>query len=270
MVTLFAWCCPAYTSSSTVDHTWVTTYDNRATRHPDVHAVVSAGDDFWFSWGVFHDKGGTPKHADGLLGSASGSRPLAQCLAKPNIDCTADTKARGTIFTYGWDGVCHQLTNQILYAVTAIPRLTVVAARGYMASSYIYGTYGRQGASWAAQVSACSGPAPMASGSSGTGGAVARLQDDFEMRARTVLGRDDPALFERLMGLRAESQARLSRPMTADGLPDAAALNKRNQMLLDEAAKLLGPRRFEEVFGFPADQRVDLVDPAIARGAQDR
>jgi hypothetical protein len=33
--------------------------------------------------------------------------------------------------------------------------------------------------------------------------------------------------------------------------------------MLDQAAKLLGPQRFEEIFGFPPDQKIDLVDPSI-------
>jgi hypothetical protein len=54
--------------------------------------------------------------------------------------------------------------------------------------------------------------------------------------------------------------------------PDVAAvvaakkcywLCSRNQHLLDEAARLLGKEKFEKVFGFPAKERINLVDPSL-------
>ncbi len=33
--------------------------------------------------------------------------------------------------------------------------------------------------------------------------------------------------------------------------------------MLDEAARLLGPQKFEELFGFPPSEKVNLVDPSI-------
>jgi hypothetical protein len=50
----------------------------------------------------------------------------------------------GTTFTYGVDGVCHQLANQALYATSiggAAP-LTVARASGYWVSTAIYGSHG--------------------------------------------------------------------------------------------------------------------------------
>lgn len=266
-VTFYAWCCPAYTTGSPVDHTWVTTYDNRVTCHPDIKSVVQAGQDFWFSWGVFHDKGGTPKNATGFLCSPAGNLGLARCLVKPNVDCHSDQQAKGTIFQYGVDGVCHQLSNQILFATGGQPS-TVSGVRGYMASTFLYGTYGRrQSAAWAAKIAACTGPVPMASGA-GSGGGSVNQQDEFEAQARAVLGRDEPVLFDRLMALRREVEVMTSRPLA--GEPDAETLNRRNQLMLDEAAKILGPKKFEEVFGFSPDERINLVVPEIADRLQSR
>jgi hypothetical protein len=45
--------------------------------------------------------------------------------------------------------------------------------------------------------------------------------------------------------------------------PSAEILNARNQHMLDQAAALLGPEKFTEIFGFPPGQKVTLVDPDI-------
>src|SRR5271166_2982783 len=143
---LYAWAAPAFTTGSPVDHTWVTTYDNRINPYPDERAVVVAGQFYWYCWGDFHSQGGTPANPDGLLGQQDGDLALAKCLVTPNADSRTVPAARGTIFTYGIDGMCHQLASQVLYATGsgAVKRLTVSAARGYMASTFIYGTHGLQ------------------------------------------------------------------------------------------------------------------------------
>ena len=41
--TFYAWTVPAFVSGSPVDHTWVTTYDNRITVYPGDAAVAAAG-----------------------------------------------------------------------------------------------------------------------------------------------------------------------------------------------------------------------------------
>ena len=64
---------------------------------------------------------------------------LAKCLVAPNANSQTVAAARGTIFTYGIDGVCHQLANQVLYAtgIGAVAPLTVRNARGYIASTFL-------------------------------------------------------------------------------------------------------------------------------------
>lgn len=47
MVLLYAWTVPAFTSGSPVDHTWVTTYDNRVTPYPNDAAVAAAHQSYW-------------------------------------------------------------------------------------------------------------------------------------------------------------------------------------------------------------------------------
>lgn len=86
------------------------------------------------------------------------------------------------------------------------------------------------------------------------------LQDDFADHARSVL-EDQPDLFARLMSLKGEVNAFAARSIPGFAPPSAVALNARNQHLLDQAAILLGRERFEQVFGFPPDEPIELVEP---------
>ena len=133
-VKFYAWAVPAFgvPLSWFPDHTWVTTYDNQSISYGNVQQIVRAKQFFWYCWGRFHRHGGTPVNATGLLGEKSGDVALAQCLVQPNADSRTVQKARGTIFTYGRHGVCHQLANQVLYATgTGGVPLIVEKARGY-------------------------------------------------------------------------------------------------------------------------------------------
>ena len=84
----------------------------------------------------------------------SRSRTMPGAIRTP--DSRSAPAARGTIYVYGVDGVCHQLANQVLYA-TSGTRLTVNKARGYFFSTYLYGTYGLQHAAWASKIASCCG-----------------------------------------------------------------------------------------------------------------
>ena len=86
--------------------------------------------------------------------------------------------------------------------------------------------------------------------------------DDFEAHAREVLKNDDPKLLGDLLALRAEV-SRFAAQRWPGAAPGAELLNARNRHLLDQAAKLLGPQRFEAVFGFRPDLKIDLVDPTV-------
>jgi hypothetical protein len=45
---LYAWAVPAFIDESPVDHTWVTSYDNRTQNFADIAAVIAANQDYWF------------------------------------------------------------------------------------------------------------------------------------------------------------------------------------------------------------------------------
>src|ERR1700677_5060534 len=98
---LYAWATPAFAPGALIDHTWVTSYDNRANSYPNLAAVVNAKEDYWYCWGSFHSRGETPALPDGSLGSKSGDVILARCLVTPDADSARTFAARGTIFTYG-------------------------------------------------------------------------------------------------------------------------------------------------------------------------
>jgi hypothetical protein len=64
-----------------------------------------------------------------------------------------------------------------------------------------------------------------------------------------------------LLALRADVHRFVAQRWPGFAAPNAETLNARNQHLLDQAAQLLGPEKFEKIFGFPPGQKVDLVDP---------
>ena len=262
-VVLYAWVSPAFSAGSPVDHTWVTTYDNRASAYSSDQAVSAAGEFYWYCWGDFRAQGGTPARPDGLLAQQAGGIALARCLVMANADSRMVPAARGTIFTYGVDGVCHQLANQVLFAtgVNEAAPLTCNGARGYMASAFIYGTYGLQNAAWANRIASCGGAPEIAL--AGGGATVPSLPDDFEARARRVLEEQDPKLLSNLLALRADTRRFAAQQWPGGAAPSAEALNARNQHFLDEAARLLGPDKFKGIFGFSPDEKIQLVDPTI-------
>ena len=265
--TLYAWAVPAFIDESPVDHTWVTSYDNRKQSYPDIAAVIAAKQDYWYCWGDFQSKGGTPVNASGFLGSQGGDLNSARCLVEPNGDCSSTYAARGTIFTYGVDGVCHQLANQVLYSsgVRARP-LTVAKARGYLLSSAIYGTYGLQQAAWRNKIAACAAAATAGlrrrrakAGAKMSATPPAIPPDEFMERVAKILGPDRLSLATQLLQLRAQFHTTAAMEAHAMRAPTADELNDRNQRFLDDAAKILPARDFEKIFGVKPGQKVKLV-----------
>jgi hypothetical protein len=127
--TLYAWADPAFVNGSPADHTWVTNFDNSKYAYPKIADVIAAKKFYWFCWGSYH-QGKTTGNPTRALGSQRGSLAFANCLVAPNADSRTVPAARGTIFTYGVDGVCHQLADQVLYAtgLGKVPPLTVSGA----------------------------------------------------------------------------------------------------------------------------------------------
>ncbi|MEK4033476.1 hypothetical protein WOA01_11055 [Methylocystis sp. IM2] len=253
-MTLFTWATPAFVSGAPVDHTWVTSYDSRLNPFPDIQAVIAAHEDFWYCWGGFHSQGRA-------LGSRNGDLNLARCLVTPNSDSVAVYAARGTIFTYGVDGVCHQLANQVLYATgVSGAALTVAGAKGYPVSIAIYGTYGLQHAAWQSKIAGCTGGGhPLTTGPSMT--TPSPQPDEFAAQVGQVLG-SKLDVAAQLLHLRAQFQASAAAQAHSLVLPTVDELNARNQNFLDEAAKLLSEDEYFDIFGIRPGEKINLVLPA--------
>lgn len=245
LVRLYAWAVPGFFSTSPVDHTWVTTYDNRIDRFENVQRVVKAKQCFWFCWGDFHDRGGTPVSETGFLGELQGNLAQARCLVQPNEGSKDVVAARGTIFRYGRDGR---------------QPLTVAGARGYMFSSFRYGSYGTNNVAWRKKLDAC-GPGGRKTGSERRSKRMTQKPDDFETRARDVLKGENRELLPKLLALRTQTQRLSSQQWLKSSEPTAGEINARNQEMFDRAADLLGPENFRKIFGAPAHEEVNLVDP---------
>ncbi len=243
MTILYAWARPAFFSQSPVDHTWVTNYDNHLDQNPN-------DSDYWYCWGDFH----TPNSpAPRLLGNQNGTLDLARCLVQSNVPSTTNIDARGTIFSYGKDGVCHQLANQVLYATGGRQHpLTVFGARGYPKSLFIYGTYGlQQQQAWNVKSQFCTTRYPMGVHP------MSEQPDNFKQYARQFITNEQQ--LNGLLQLREDRQHALFNMEAAT----ANDINEGNQYLLDRAAELLGNQLFEKVFGTPPDDRTNLVNPEI-------
>jgi nucleoid DNA-binding protein len=239
---LFAWAWPAYVNESPLDHTWITTFDLNG--RPDKVERSRRNGLYWYCYGDLRLKGQK-------LAFKAGSASIASCLVQPNIRSQESRAARGTIFKYGWHGVCHQVANQVLFSTaTKGPAITVKKARGYWSSTSIYGTYGRNIEDWEERKRRCS---VRIKGSESNDTQMGT--DEFEKHASEVL-ENHPDLLRRLLTLRQDI-------FKAD-VPDnasAAEINAMNQAWFDKAAHLLGPSRFKAVFEHEASERINLVDP---------
>ena len=266
---LYAWAVPAAAPGARWDHTWVTSYDNRVNPFPDITAIEHARHDYWFCWGHFHLRGGTPNLADGSLGSREKNAEAALYLAGSNVDCWVNFAARGTIFNYGVDGVCHQLANQILYATAldGAPPLTVSSAVGYWVSCAIYGSYGLQHSAWKNRIAiskAVEAPPSDAPETKTSDGADPDPHGEFENHVGKALGADKLSVASQLLGLRARFQGEAATRAHAAVALSAHELNARNQRFLDDAGELLGDDAFTAVFGVKPGAKVNLVlaDPS--------
>ena len=262
MVTLYAWVNPL-SATKLLDHTWVTSYNNRENEYSDIDAVEAAGVDYWYCWGIFHPTGSTEDYPDGMLFSTQGDEAFSKCLVEPNAKCEDSDAAKGTIFTYGVDGVCHQLANQVLYGAQSNGVAPLVSdARGYILSSALYGDYGRQHSAWTAQIAACTSESCEVA----TAGED-EMSDHFMNHVAKVLPGDDEALAQ-IADFRAQLQTHVTASLGSDE-PSADDLNAANRKALQGLEEQIGAEKFLAIFGHSASEAPDLVDPdmlAASRG----
>ncbi|MBC3906235.1 hypothetical protein [Undibacterium umbellatum] len=274
MPTLYAWAKPAFFNGSLMDHTWVTDYDNRTQKYLDINEVVANGKNYWYAWGDYHILGSTPLLTDGFVCGGDGSLPLAKCLCLPNVPSKQNHLARGTIFNYGIEGVCHQLTNQILAATDS--KLLVTKVRGYILTTMFFGDYGKsEDKFWNSKYTGCSSQPDSYRSDLMSFKEVQmnRHVDTFETRARSILsGKSNHHKLNKLLELRRAQQSylhSLSDKIDSEKIsyPSAEELNAKYNEFLSQAADLLGPAAFQSIFDFPPDTVVKLVDESQLKSA---
>ncbi len=252
MPVLYAWAKPAFVQGSPVDHTWVTSYDSRINPKINITEVISDGENFWYSKGDFHQKGK-------FIGKEFYSSPFANCLVHSN---TKQGRGSGTIFRYGIDGVCHQVSNQVLYkSATTFHNLRVDKARGYKVSSFLYGTYGRKKEDWNRNKSTCTIPNSYSSdsfsllksrASSFHGNGIENLIKDLEK--------------ERLILLQNINEIGLSRKKIHETPRERAIeLNREINIYLEEASYTLESfsNVYTKIFGIPLYTEINIIDPEL-------
>jgi hypothetical protein len=188
--------------------------------------------------------------------------------------------AHGGIDYYGISGVCHQLSNRILFATAGAggTPATVSGAHGYGVSRFLYGTYGSDAAEWATRKAHClpllalPSPAPGAPAAMAMAAPAAMTpQADFAAMIREKLGPEDSR--KRLAGLLQlqtsllQQKTELDQELLRGAILPRAFADRVNSLVnehLRRASEALGGAQFEQLFGIPAGETIGIVDPNIA------
>lgn len=249
---LFAWVTPAFVKGAPVDHTWVTTYDSRATPYYSLATVQAAGEHYWFSLGDFHSQGMSSVRSGGLL-LVTPAHASSYCLVLPD-----DAKFKGTVHWYGIDGVCHQLSNQVLYP----SRARVDSARGYRLSSSIFGTYGRRTKEWDIQRMHCQ----VLLGSN----QQRRPSMSLLYRRAMYFYRSEPRIplqleeFRRQLLEDIDSIGFSARRPQETANDRVGALNQRIMKFVKQVSETLGSQiAITHLLGIDSSQEINLIDPEL-------
>jgi len=274
MPALYAWADPITIAGIRfADHTWVTTFDASSSCPPPTL--------YWYSWGGCHSTG--PGTTATLLDHRPASVDVARCICQPDVEdyrFLAGDPAHGGIDFYGVSGVCHQLSNRILFATAGAggTPASVSGAHGYGVSRFLYGTYGSDAAEWAARKARCVPPVPVPTAAPGTPVAMAMalspamtLEADFAAMLRERLGpevsRTKMAKLQQLHGRLQQQKARLDRMLLRGATSPRSFADGVNSLVnetLGEAARTLDPAEYERLFGIPPGETIGIVDPNIA------
>lgn len=252
--TLYAWARPLKIAPF-FDHTWVTDYEP-ASQYTTIDEVIAADQSCWYCWGDFHDDNYR------AIGTIDGNEGQSSCIAAPNAE-----DAHGTIYHYAFNGVCHQLANQVLYSSQTSPHgpLIVSDAKGYRISSFLYKTYGRPDSRWRVLARKCVDVASVLSG-----------MDDFidHLMSFEAGFMEDPEM-DRLLALREDFAAGLRTMSEDQGVmsnPEelAGRINELITQLMSRAADMLGKERYQMIFEHEAYSPAPLVEPHILTGYFER
>lgn len=252
MVSLYAWANPLR-HLHLADHTWVSTYDAPSGCPPPT--------DYWYCTGACHPTGaGTTARA---LRTGRADLALAHCIAQPNVSTFHPGPATAGIH-YGIDGVCHQISNRVLFATSIVgDSLTVSGAHGYHASRFLSGKYGSNVAQWHQLLRRCTGTPAARSGD--------EPMDDLEQMIAEALGPNyDRTKLDGVRAVQAELIARkdvldaeVQRGERAGGAY-ADAVNDLLNEHLTEVANILGAEDYRRVFQLEPGEPISVVDPRVA------
>ena len=271
---LYAWANPITIAGVRfADHTWVTAFDAAFSCPPPAL--------YWYSWGGCHATG--PGTTATLLDHRPASVGVARCICQPDVEdyaFQAGDPAHGGIDYYGVSGVCHQLSNRILFATAGVDgaSATLSGAHGYGVSRFIYGTYGTDAAEWGARKARCLAPTPVPTAASGTPvpmpmalSAAMTPEADFAAMLREKLGpdvsRSKMASLQQLHARMLGEKARLDRMLLRGAMTPRSFADGVNALVnkyLNEAARTLAPGEYESLFGIPPGEIIGIVDPNIA------
>jgi hypothetical protein len=272
--TLSAWANPITVAGVRfADHTWVTTYDAPSPCPPPTV--------YWYSWGGCHTTGSGTTAT--LLSHRPASVDVARCICEPDVEDYSfqpGDPAHGGIDYYGISGVCHQLSNRILFATAGAGGTpsTVNGAHGYGVSRFLYGTYGSDAAEWAARKARCLAPPTPRSGAPGTPVAMAMalpaamtLEEDLAAMLRERLGpevsRTKMAKIQQLHANLLRQKAQLDQALLSGAISPRRFADDVNHLVnghLRQAVETLDPTEYERLFGIKPGETIGIVDPTVA------
>ena len=271
--TLHAWADPIGGTANLADHTWVTSFDPVSQCPP--------GQSYWYAWGGCHQTGSGATSRS--LGTHAADMAVANCICTPDVHelLPPNSASHGGINLYGIDGVCHQLSNRILWATTkgTGDSLTVDGAKGYGASRWLFGTYGANVGEWQNRIARCTAAAAAPTAAPGTPVAMAMhaaaapksLDPDLDAMIREKLGpefsREKAARIRDIRARVLSAKKLLDRRVRSGQMSGAAFAESVNDLVdrgLRETATVLTPEEYRKLFGVAPGEKIGVVDPKIA------
>ena len=261
IINAFVWVTPAFGGNIPgADHTWVTSYDSRKTKHPDIGTVQKTKDLYWFCKGSFHLMGKSKISTNGLALKCDLDKQSASCLVTPN-----DDKQSGTIKRYGIDGLCHQVTNQtISLSTTRFPQSLRSKVRGYRLSCVIYGLYGRRREEWYEKKRSCSIASRLVIP------VHSHLMRSLSHFPQIYLIKDTLELTRKRLLNDIDIIGKSKRSLDETNEHRAEKLNDRIQQYLEESYAILEEGNipgynnlFLKIFGIKHDEKTHLIDPKL-------
>jgi hypothetical protein len=276
--TLYLWANPIAGAGNLVDHTWVTNFPAGSPCPPP--------QTYWYSWGGCHETG--PGTTARPLASHAANLAVAKCICTPDLGeySPPESPTHGGINFYGIEGVCHQLSNRILWAATSGTGdpVTVEGAKGYEVSRWMFGIYGTTTDDWQQRIARCAAAAATASATPAPHVMMAmmaripkNLNEDLNVMMREKLGpqlsADKAARIVQIRGNVLERKSALETQVKTGQIAPRVFATSVNDLVnekLREASQHLTPDEYRKLFGVAPGERIDIVDPDVAERSRYR